>query len=238
MRLFDHARFACAVQIDLSLNSNDFVVLVFYKEEELWAFLGQAGLGKSARPALAALSVDSLDSLEALCLEKQGAVAKLKGAGLEEGATKALIEAVKLRAMEAKLQGPSVKLGTRAEAIGDAVSKKKPAKIELSEEEKAMNGAPEGELFQVTVFSRAELNTGTAIDASTELSTVVVPALTANEEAWNVMFDALTSLRRILVYHPEVVTSATIEGLVPGIEKSIRSLRSVLAKNAIFCSAG
>jgi len=110
--------------------------------------------------------------------------------------------------------------------------------MELSAEEKAMNGAPEGELFEVTVLPREALETsGNAVSPADELRTVVLPALTASlETPWNVVFDALTSLRRILVYHPHVVTSNNIEALVPGIEKAIRNLRSVLAKNAICCA--
>mmetsp|Transcript_34612 Transcript_34612/g.78240 ORF Transcript_34612/g.78240 Transcript_34612/m.78240 type:complete len:373 (+) Transcript_34612:89-1207(+) len=109
--------------------------------------------------------------------------------------------------------------------------------IAISEEEKAMNGAPEGELFVVTVLPREELALDSTGSPAEELEKVVIPALTASsgDTPWNVEFDAITALRRILVHHSAVVTSTVIETLIPGMEKSARSLRSVLAKNAIFC---
>ena len=70
-----------------------------------------------------------------------------------------------------------------------------------------------------------------------ELKTAIVPPLTAGAEPpWNEVFDALTALRRILVYHPGAVTSKDLEKLVPGIVKAIRNSRSVLSKNAIYCA--
>jgi hypothetical protein len=78
------------------------------------------------------------------------------------------------------------------------------------------------------------VSTNSPID---ELKQNVIPALTGGSEIpWNEEFDAITSLRRILIYHPEVVTSKIIESLVPGMEKAIRNSRSVLAKNSIYCA--
>lgn len=70
-----------------------------------------------------------------------------------------------------------------------------------------------------------------------ELEATVLPALAVGQTVpWNIEFDAITVLRRILVYNPEVITSKVIEQLVPGICKGVDSLRSVLAKNAVYCT--
>jgi hypothetical protein len=93
-----------------------------------------------------------------------------------------------------------------------------------------MNGAPVGELFVVEVLPREKLqvagNVSATMKPDEELQSIVLPKLTASlDTPWNEVFEALTVLRRVLVYNPEVVTSAVIESLVPGIQKSIRNSR-------------
>ena len=102
--------------------------------------------------------------------------------------------------------------------------------VMLSDEEKSMNGAPVGELFVVEVLPREKLqvagNVSGTMKPDEELQSIVLPKLTASlDTPWNEVFEALTVLRRVLVYNPEVVTSAVIESLVPGIQKSIRNSR-------------
>lgn len=102
--------------------------------------------------------------------------------------------------------------------------------VVLSEEERGMNGAPEGELFVKEVLPREQLqvsgNAAATMTPAEELKTIVLPMLTASlETPWNEVFDAVTTLRRVLVYNPEVVNSSAIESLVPGIQKSIRNSR-------------
>ena len=103
-----------------------------------------------------------------------------------------------------------------------------------------MGGAPKGGLFEVSLLSHDEIEVGGASSAwnpREELKSIVIPGLVANEgDPWNVTFDALTALRRILICHPEIVMSKALESLAPGLEASIRSSRSLLAKNAILCS--
>ena len=72
--------------------------------------------------------------------------------------------------------------------------------IELSEEEKALEGAPQGELFTVSLLSRSEL-TALEDDDLDEALAKTVPILTAEDAAWNVQFDALTTLRRLFIFH-------------------------------------
>ena len=104
---------------------------------------------------------------------------------------------------------------------------------ELSSEERALDGAPQGELFEAVLLDRSEL---TAIDELESALAVVVPTLAeANlTAAWNVEFDAITLLRRLAAFHPEVLNSALLGQVIPGIVRSIRNLRSVLVRNAIL----
>ena len=106
-------------------------------------------------------------------------------------------------------KAPSTEEPKPSAAAKDAAPEERPAslgrnvsvrasKMELSAEEKAMNGAPEGELFVVTVLPREALVTGTAeaFSPAEELKKVVLPHLTASlDTPWNEVFDALTSLR-------------------------------------------
>ena len=80
-----------------------------------------------------------------------------------------------------------------------AVKVKGSGAIELSEEEKALDGAPQGELFTVSLLPRSELE---ALDDDLdEALAKTVAILTAEDAVWNIQFDALTTLRRLLVFH-------------------------------------
>ena len=125
----------------------------------------------------------------------------------------------------------------RAEAAAAAGSEAQA--LQLSEAEKAMNGAPEGELFVVVVLEAIELEPYASDEARDEaLNDVVSPALCCGEDkepAWNVRFNALTSLRRLLVHHcDQPALAAAVPSLcLRGVQRAARSLRSSLAKNAI-----
>jgi hypothetical protein len=109
--------------------------------------------------------------------------------------------------------------------------------LEISEEEKAMNGAPEGKLFVVEIIERDQLPKFDSDDAiSSTISESIIPVLTNDEEnEWNVEFDALTFMRRVLVHHPKSLDEEVVKKVIPGIEKCARNTRSVLAKNAVCC---
>jgi len=94
--------------------------------------------------------------------------------------------------------------------------------ITLSEEETAMNGAPEGDLFVVEVLSRDKLprfgsttaeTLSPVAEATAHLTDYVLPTLVGIGEegtakvdnAWNVDFDAITGLRRVLCYAPDAL---------------------------------
>lgn len=119
--------------------------------------------------------------------------------------------------------------------------------LELTEEERAMNGAPEGALYVAEVLSRDKLPklvaaTDSAPDgegaakptgegpeeAVARALALLVPAKVegAAEVPWNESFDALTTFRRVLVHHPEVLRgSPAVLAVVPGMVKCSKSLR-------------
>ena len=108
----------------------------------------------------------------------------------------------------------------------------------LTSEERALDGAPQGQVFNIVLLDSDQL---TPIDGELSAKDVlyefVIPTLlrsTANI-SWNVEFDAITLLRRLIFFHHD--TSLTLPSLIPGIEKLVRSRRSILARNALFlCS--
>jgi len=152
-------------------------------------------------------------------------------------------------------------------ATGAQFTSVKSKSLELSEEEKAMSGAPEGELFVVEVLASAELPPFTADDAPAAALAAATAALAppgsagtvagaaggggggGGVVAWNVVFDGVTALRRLVAAHAHAPVScgagraaagldvaldaATVGTLVPGLVAAARDLRSVLVKNAL-----
>ena len=53
--------------------------------------------------------------------------------------------------------------------------------------------------------------------------------------AWNIQFEGLTALRRLLAFKPEVLDEGAIGRMVGGVEQCCRNSRSSLAKNALLC---
>jgi len=159
-------------------------------------------------------------------------------------------------------QKEPAKLGQRLKAMGTtldsvpAIQALGISTIELTDEEKAMNGAPEGELFVVQVLPRDQLPCfdvpsilrGRAAlamlmsQAQDLLSSSVKPTLVEKKgsSAWNVEFEAITSLRRVLLHAPAALatkaTPGVLEAAVPALARACRSLRSAVAKNAITAS--
>ena len=110
--------------------------------------------------------------------------------------------------------------------------------LELTEEERAMNGAPEGALYVAEILSRDALPKLVAANASGQagegpeeavaraLAILVPKDEGAADVPWNESFDALTTFRRVLVHHPEVLRgSPAVLAVVPGIVKCSKSLR-------------
>lgn len=119
----------------------------------------------------------------------------------------------------------------------------------LRQEEKQMDGAPEGELFVVTVLTRDELqpsgNVETEMDTlQTLLAHKQAPQQTAEGEtdasaaveiSWASEYYAVESVRRLAVHHPELVKTHLSDALAVLICPAVANLRSAVARNALLC---
>ena len=81
----------------------------------------------------------------------------------------------------------------------------------------------------------------------------IIPALKETSSSssaaavpWNQEFDALTLLRRVVVFHTNeegddegapVLSGAVLDAVLPGVARCVRNLRSVLARNALLLCA-
>jgi hypothetical protein len=116
------------------------------------------------------------------------------------------------------------------------------AGVVLSEEEKAMNGAPEGELFVVEVVETANLSPfendheiGAALE---QCQSVLAFDNSASATSWADAFHAVTALRRILTHHAKNTPglAEVLPSLMEGVVTTSRSLRSALARNSLLCA--
>ncbi|GLE08963.1 hypothetical protein PINS_up020438 [Pythium insidiosum] len=74
----------------------------------------------------------------------------------------------------------------------------------LSSNEKAMEGAPDGELYTVTVLSRDQVLPSEEPDADlSELEYAVTNAKVGQETTWAAQFAAIDILRRLAIHHPD-----------------------------------
>lgn len=119
----------------------------------------------------------------------------------------------------------------------------------LRQEEKQMDGAPEGELFVVTVLTRDELQPSANVE--TEMDTLQqllahkqapqqtaegeMDAPTAVEISWASEYYAVESVRRLAVHHPELVKTHLSDALAVLICPAVANLRSAVARNALLC---
>jgi hypothetical protein len=53
--------------------------------------------------------------------------------------------------------------------------------------------------------------------------------------AWNVHFEGISALRRVLAFSPEKLELDSFEGMVSGVQQGCKNARSTLAKNALMC---
>lgn len=117
-------------------------------------------------------------------------------------------------------------------------------KFELSKEEREMNGAPEGELFVTVALSRNDLtpyppsrdgkdDSETVAIQSFAKALVILSEKDLKSIAWNVLFDAVSTLRVALIHYRGVEEMHLEEALpltVPAIVAAARNSRSVLSK--------
>jgi hypothetical protein len=107
-------------------------------------------------------------------------------------------------------------------------------RISLSREEKDMNGAPEGEIFEVK-FTPDELLPPFEDSA---ISSVIDSLSQPNERlvqySWHERYDLVELSRRLVYHHSTLISPSSIPALFELALLSINSLRSAEVRNAIF----
>jgi hypothetical protein len=112
------------------------------------------------------------------------------------------------------------------------------ARLEISKEEQEMNGAPEGDLFEVTVLTDDEL---LRIESDDEASVIVAALLDGTSlsasATWADKFEAITNIRRLLKsIGSKVIKSDTIAtSMCAVVGEGLESLRSTNVRNALLC---
>ncbi|KAG6966398.1 hypothetical protein JG688_00006795, partial [Phytophthora aleatoria] len=120
----------------------------------------------------------------------------------------------------------------------------------VEEKEKKLDGAPEGELFLVTVKTRDELQESedVAADAqkldqllqlkqqATHTTTTAAAAADETDVAWGHEFEAVDSLRCFAKYHQDEARRQLENGVLKTLVlPAASSLRSAVARNALLC---
>ena len=85
--------------------------------------------------------------------------------------------------------------------------------LPTSDDEKGLDGAPEGELYQVEVIEDCHLlepmkDPTPALANVLRIAAQEPNAITDSSSTWVQQFDALTSIRRLCVYHPEIMKTS------------------------------
>lgn len=107
--------------------------------------------------------------------------------------------------------------------------------IGISEKEKAMNGAPEGALYEVSVTERDEELPALASESDALASLREALLAYPSSQVWADKFEAVVTIRRCQHYFPGVFQdSSLLYGSVEAILDSLAALRSTSAKNALL----
>lgn len=105
-------------------------------------------------------------------------------------------------------------------------------RIVLSDEEKNMNGAPEGELFDVVVLSDEDLP---SIDIHDSIVDEIIK-LYRSTNLWNERYIFVENIRKLIKYHSQVISVKELPDLAEIATLELNSLRSCSIRNGIFLS--
>ncbi len=109
-------------------------------------------------------------------------------------------------------------------------------KVFISVEEKLMNGAPEGELYDVIVLEDHQLLPLASEATATEELLKVLQLFSSAGALWAEKFEAIVMLRRILYHHANAIRSGVhLLAMIDCISDQILSLRSSNVRNALMC---
>lgn len=103
-------------------------------------------------------------------------------------------------------------------------------KLKISDDEKKMDGAPVGDLFDIVVKENCDL---TALENP---STMLVEAIKKGESSsWAEQYEGIEIIRSICLHHSSMVEPSKLEGLIDQAVAGSKSLRSCCIRNALMC---
>jgi hypothetical protein len=105
-------------------------------------------------------------------------------------------------------------------------------KIKLSQDEKHLNGAPEGDIYDITVLSDENLSPLASPEGEWE---TVAEILTSSTSTWAENHAAIETIRRISIHHQELLNGEHILLALSEATKATGSLRSCICRNGILC---
>jgi hypothetical protein len=105
-------------------------------------------------------------------------------------------------------------------------------KIKLTEEEANLNGAPEGELYDVAVLSDEALTPLTQPDVE---FAIAFDTLSCLSSTWASRHNSIEILRRVCRFHSDLFSAVTIKVAFNECCLEIESLRSCVSRNGISC---
>jgi hypothetical protein len=110
-----------------------------------------------------------------------------------------------------------------------------PKKIQISQDEKLMSGAPEGDLFDMVVFEDTEL---WPFASDSEATEEFSKSCKIHDEAtiWADQYEAVVVIRRVVLHHPDVLNSnnSMLLNAAKSIIAGVESLRSCRVRSGIM----
>jgi hypothetical protein len=105
-------------------------------------------------------------------------------------------------------------------------------KMKITDDEKAMDGAPQGDIFDVTVMTDESILTSPNPLKELQLALNYLQT----QSSWAEKYSAIESMRRIFLHHSSEVISnvETINIAINAAIESVPSLRSSISRNSIF----
>ena len=107
--------------------------------------------------------------------------------------------------------------------------------MQISDSELSMNGAPEGDLYDVQILNDSELFAFDTAECA-EAAFQTACSLKKDSSSWADLFSVVEVIRRLALHHQKVLLSSALlgEGVDSAIEAVI-SLRSSTIRNGILC---
>ncbi|CCI43891.1 unnamed protein product [Albugo candida] len=114
---------------------------------------------------------------------------------------------------------------------------KNTAKVEIDLQEKSLNGAPQGDLYQVQVESRQSIARIDELSANQIVRNCIAQKQSENatENDWIEEFECLSVLRSVAIHNTQSLCPILPEALKWIVYPSILNLRSVMVRNGLLC---